>query len=158
MVTMNMTIERGKKMELYNFEEANAIMDKVGLARHYRSDEDSFRQFCLGGSSLHVKTKRKKQFILYSTVTDYSNIKNALLKNNRNYIELNDIENKEQFNEVIKSLQNLGLKLIVLVKNGNKKFHPSSAENYLPHEIVFYDNDSFDFVVDILSTNSKNKV
>lgn len=145
-------------MELYNFEEANVIMDKAGLARHYRSDELSFRQFCLGGSSLHVKTKRKKQFILYSTVTDYSNIKAALIKNNRNYIELNDIENKEQFNEVIKNLQNLGLKLIVLVKEGNKRFHPSSAEDYLPHEIVFYDNESFDFVVDILSTNSKNKV
>ena len=144
-------------MELYNFEEANEIMDKIGLSRLFRNDEDNFRQFCRGGSSLHVKTKRKKQFILYSTATDFGNIKNALMRSNRNYVVLNDIKDKDELNDTIQKLQMLEKKLIVLIKDGNKKFHPSSAEQTLPHEIVFYDNESFDFIVDVLALNPENK-
>ena len=145
-------------MELYNFERANEIMDNVGLARYFRSDENSFRQFCRGGSSLHVKTKRKKQFILYSTATDFSSINGALLKNNKNYVVLKDLKDKDELTMTLQRIQEMGLKMIVLIPNGNKKYHPSSAEQSMPHEVVFYDNESFDFIVEVLANNPNNKV
>ena len=141
---------------LYDFETASQIMDSRGLKRNHRNDDISgkFRQFAKGGSSLHVKTARGKRYILYSTVTDFSNIKASVNSDGKEFIILENVKDKKSTAELERIMRE-STNAVVLIPNGNRKLH-NSAESTLPHEIVFFTNDNFEYVLSILVRNEEN--
>lgn len=143
---------------LYTYDEAMEIMNRKGLGHHIRKDEISckLRQFCKDGSSLHVKTARGKRYNLYCTDKDYKNILKAVETENRTSTLIlaksrNDAE--QQFSLAEKNPD----KKMIIVCSGNQLLHSTTAEKTLKHQITFFTNEDFEFVVDVLYKNFMNR-
>ena len=101
-----------------------------------------------------MKTARDKRFILYATDTDFANI--------RHEIDLKGVKactvrstNTTYLEEIIKITEDFNPECIVLIHEGNRIRHPYS-EKALKHEIIFFSNEAFDFILSVLAKNPKN--
>lgn len=150
-VEVKKSVQKSSATGLYTYEEAVERMESAGLSRRHRADDFKlkYRQFGEEGSSLHVKTSRSKRFILYSTVSDFVNIKSEASRCNKEIIYLGT---KDKGFDIQENNPNT----IILIQNGNRILH-NSAESILPHEILFFSNDSFDFIINVLAKNERNR-
>ncbi len=140
---------------LYTYGQAVKKMEEAGLGRQVRANDISlrYRQFGKNCSSLHIKN-RDKRFILYATDTDFANIRHDAEMHGLPMYYMKS-QNKPFLQKLIKSVQDEDSKSIVLIFNGNRILH-NPSESALKHEIVFYTNDSFEFVISVLTQNQLN--
>ena len=172
-----------EEKELYTFEEAEALFDKYGLGRYKRAEE-KYRQFAKNGSSMHVKTKKYKRFCLYAVDMDFTNILNnsnkygydvRLIKDTEEIKEIGKLfaKNNKKLepsivdpkiekgkNERKRKDRELFIKenkdVVLCLSKGNQINHPTTAEQYLPHEIMMFNNSNFEKVLQVLALNKAN--
>ena len=168
---------------LYTFEEAEVLFDKYGLGRYKRAEE-KYRQFAKNGSSMHVKTKTYKRFCLYAVDMDFTNILDnqdkygynvRLVKDEEEIREIGKLfakNNKKaeslpvdpkiakEKNERKRKDRELFIKenkyVVLCLYKGNQINHPTTYEQYLPHEIMMFDNSNFEKILQVLALNELN--
>ncbi len=144
--------------DLFTFDQAVERMDAVGLSHRVRKDEKNFRQFGEGCSSLHVKTKRAGKFMLYSTDSDFTNIRREAQKNGYSIVYLETTEtaiDQKTIEDMVENIRENHVNTLIFVRNGNRLLH-SNSEMSLPHKIFFFTNENFEFVINVLAMNELN--
>ena len=139
--------------QLYSFEEVCELMENRNLVQFERDDSQrgSFWQLKENGSTLYVKTKEQKRFVLCVTESDYNSIRKKA--DNANLCIVLKESKKEEVAQIISQYESVASKAILFIRFGNKILNPEFTGKNPPHEIVAFTNESLEFLLDCLCAN-----
>ncbi len=146
-----------KESGLYSYEEVCSLITEKGLSHYERENADihALWQFGNKRSCLQARTTVYDRYVIYATETDFNAIKRKA--DNEGLALILTEKTPELLEAVISEYEKISSKAILFIRNGNRIMQPSPVECSIPHKIVFFTNESLEFVLDVLCANEKYK-